>query len=79
MKARPRIGTDLTEPVCSKGLNGARQENHAETCDEKDHSPHRKTPKPNGTNCVIAIVEFALAREFGGAGAGGASTVACRR
>jgi hypothetical protein len=28
---------------------------------------------------VIAIVEVALAREIGGAGAGGASTAACRR
>lgn len=33
----------------------------------------------NGTSCVIAIVEVALAREIGGAGAGGACTAACRR
>src|SRR5258708_6480546 len=46
VKARPRRGTHLTEPVCAKGLNRACQENHRETRDEKDHSPHRKLPMP---------------------------------
>jgi hypothetical protein len=33
MKARPRIGTYLAEPICAKGLNGACQEDDAKTCD----------------------------------------------
>jgi hypothetical protein len=34
VKARPRIGTGLPEPICAKGLYGACQENDAETRDE---------------------------------------------
>jgi hypothetical protein len=65
-KARSRIRTCLTEPVCAKGLNGACQENHGETGDEKNHSPHRKPRDRNWPNCVTAMIYFALARGSGG-------------
>src|ERR1700722_14512236 len=62
-KGRPRIGTYLAQPVDAEGLNGARQENHGDTCDEKNHALHRKPQCRNGTSSVIAIVDFVHARE----------------
>jgi len=62
VKARPRIGIYLAEPICAKGLNGACQENDTETRDEQNYSLHRKRCLI-WTNSIIAAISFALAPE----------------
>jgi hypothetical protein len=47
-KTRPRIGTYLAEPICAKGLNCARKENDAETCNKQNQSFQETASGPDG-------------------------------
>jgi hypothetical protein len=48
------VWAGLSQPVGAEGLDGARQENHGDTRDEKNYCPHGKPQDRNGTDCVIA-------------------------